>query len=661
MAKKKVATKKSTNSLKNSTGTVRKQTASPVASTEMLQAIPAHGRTEVPFQFQFPAHTDLKEDWLDFAYRMRRAHSSLCEVAANTSICVAGWAFRYRDQGGCVFVDLRDRTEIIQLMFDRSVIGDAFNEAEIIRSEFVLVVEGLLRKRTPENINPRLKNGSVEILVKKFKILNHSQTPPISLDEYQETHEDTRLKYRYLDMRRPEMRDALIARSRLNNALRAALESEGFLEVETPVLNKSTPEGARDFLVPARMSPGHFFALPQSPQLFKQILMVGGIEKYFQIVKCFRDEDLRADRQPEFTQLDLEMSFINEELLMETMERMLLRVMPAVFGIEWPETLPRLSYKEAMELYGKDAPDLRYDMKLVDIAEVASQSDFKVFKQIISEGGRVKALAVPGGARLSRKDIDELTAWVSQAYGAKGLAWMKHESNGLHSVVAKFFSKEQLVLISEMCKTNEGDIIFFGAGREDIVHATLANLREKLARDLNMIPEDAYAPVWITDFPLFEYDPGSGAIYSMHHPFTAPDPAQRDRLKDKDSFLKDKTPLRARAYDIVLNGSEIGGGSIRIHDPDVQADVFSILGISHEEAREKFGFFLDALAFGAPPHGGIAFGLDRILMLCLGRESIRDTIAFPKTQKGHCLLSESPSPVDVAQLRELRIALRPGT
>lgn len=575
------------------------------------------------------------------------------------TVGVSGWAFRYRDQGGCVFVDLRDRSGLIQLVFDQSTIPEKFASAERIRHEYVLAVAGVVRKRSPENVNPRLKSGDIEILVRDFEILNASETPPFELDEHTDVNEELRLKYRYLDMRREDLSHAMRMRSKLNQSIRRFLEGEGFLEVETPVLNKSTPEGARDFLVPARMTPGSFYALPQSPQLFKQILMVGGMERYFQIVKCFRDEDLRADRQPEFTQLDLEISFTTEDQIVSLMERMWAAVIQECFDIKIQLPLPQLTYHDAMERYGVDAPDVRFEMELRDVAELVARSEFKVFHTVLEQGGRVKALPVPGGALLSRKDIDDLTDWASRSFGAKGLAWIKHEPDGLKSAITKFFDADLLTDMSASLGTKPGDIIFFGAGPEAIVNATLGNLRVRLAKKLNLIPEGQWAFTWVRDFPLFDRDLKTGEIYSVHHPFTAPLENQLDIVMDADRFQKEATGVLSRAYDLVLNGSEIGGGSIRIHKPDVQNAVFKALGITEQEVSEKFGFFVNALKYGAPPHGGIAFGLDRVLMLFLKRESIRDVIAFPKTQKGHCLMSESPSEVSALQLQELSIKSLP--
>ncbi len=595
--------------------------------------------------------------WLDQVYRNRRPFLDFSKQSAGEEVFLTGWALRYRDQGGLIFVDLRDRSGLVQIVFDRSVVGDDFDIASGIRSEFVIALEGTVRERGPDAVNPKLATGEIEVLVRRFIVLNKSATPPFELDEYGEVGEEHRLRYRYLDLRREPMRDAMIMRSRLSQSIRRHLEDEQFLEVETPVLNKSTPEGARDFLVPSRLNPGTFYALPQSPQIFKQILMVAGMERYYQIVKCFRDEDLRADRQPEFTQLDMEYSFVSEELIMESIEKLWQKVFKEVFDLKLEIPVARISYADAMRDYGTDRPDLRFEMKLKDVADIAAESDFKVFRAHAEAGGPVKALPVPGGAALSRKEIDDLTNWVNRDFGAKGLAWLKHEEAGLKSVISKFFSPELLEKLAERCETKPGDLIFFAADRPHVVNATLGNLRNKMAERFELIPEDAWSFVWVTDFPLFEKDPDSGELYSVHHPFTAPRDEDLPILMDPERFKAEGENVLSRAYDLVLNGTEIGGGSIRIHRPETQQAVFSALGIGEEEAKEKFGFLLDALKFGAPPHGGIAFGIDRVLMLLLKRESIRDVIAFPKTQKGHGLMSESPSAVDEAQLKELRIRL----
>ncbi|MEQ8351370.1 MAG: aspartate--tRNA ligase [Leptospiraceae bacterium] len=590
---------------------------------------------------------------MDKAYRERVHCNDVNKGHDGKEIYVLGWVFRYRDQGGLIFIDLRDRSGIVQLVFDRSEISE-FDLASTIRSEFVLAVHGKVRLRDKEAINPSLNTGEVEILVGEFEILSKSQALPFPLDEYGDVGEETRLKFRYLDMRRDELRDAMIMRSRLNQAIRAYLEQRQYLEVETPVLNKSTPEGARDFLVPARLSPGKFYALPQSPQIFKQLLMVGGLERYFQIVKCFRDEDFRADRQPEFTQLDMELSFVDENMVMDELEGLWTSVLKTVFDVKLNTPFPRMSYHQAMEDYGSDRPDLRFEMKLVDVADIAMRSNFGVFKKALESGGRVKALCVPGGAKLSRKDIDDLTHWVQTDYRAGGLAWLKHEKEGLKSVISKFFEADQLEELSKATGSKEGDLILFGADKEYIVHATLGALRLRLAKQLNMIPADTYAVTWITDFPLFDRDE-NGELYSVHHPFTAPVDEDMAILEDPERFKKEGDKIRSRAYDLVINGSEVGGGSIRLHRFDAQMTVLNALGISQEDAEERFGFLLNALRYGAPPHGGIAFGLDRVMMLFMNRDSIRDVIAFPKTQRGTCLMSDSPSTVEIKQLQELRL------
>lgn len=596
----------------------------------------------------------IDKELLDSIYNKRTNCGDLTVNDEGKEVYILGWSFRYRDQGGVIFIDLRDRSGIVQIVFEESHLKN-YELATTIRYEYVLAIQGVVRKRTPETINPKIKTGEIEVFVNQFIILNTSRPLPFGLDEYVTLGEETRLRYRYLDLRRDEMQNAIITRSKLNLTLRRFLDEQGFLEIETPILNKSTPEGARDFLVPSRLQPGKFYALPQSPQIFKQILMASGFERYYQIVKCFRDEDLRADRQPEFTQLDLEMSFINEEIIMSIMEDLWRRTIKSIFDIDLPNPFPRITYKEAIENYGTDRPDLRFEMKLIDVADIAEKSEFQVFKTALQKGGRVKALCVPGGSELSRKDIDELTEWVKKDYKAGGLAWMKHEQDGLKSVISKFFTEEQLKELSHRCNSRVGDIIFFAADKEKIVHDTLGNLRLKLAKRFKMIPENQYACCWVVDFPLFERNLDTNELESVHHPFTAPVDQDLEILFDEEKFQSMGEKIRSRAYDMVINGVEVGGGSIRIHREDVQLLVLKRLGINEQEAREKFGFLLDALSFGAPPHGGIAFGLDRMLTLFLKKESIRDVIAFPKTQKGMCLMSGTPSEVEIKQLQELRI------
>ena len=608
-----------------------------------------------PAEEKTPRTPEMSE-WRQKVFQNRKYAVDLVSVETGETVYLTGWALRYRDQGGLVFVDLRDRSGLIQVVFDRSVCAEYFDAAVAIRSEFVLAIEGRLRERGADAINPKLETGKFEVLVDRLEVLNDSATPPFELDEFGDVGEEHRLRYRYLDLRRDDLKEAMNLRSRFNQSLRRNLEDEGFLEVETPVLNKSTPEGARDFLVPSRLNPGSFYALPQSPQIFKQLLMVGGIEKYYQIVKCFRDEDLRADRQPEFTQLDMEFSFVDMGLIMASIEKLFGSVFKEVFDVQLESPLPTISYHESLERFGTDRPDMRFGMELTDVADIAAASKFKVFKEVAESGGHVKALAVPGGAKLSRKDIDDLTNWVNKDFGAKGLAWLKHEEGGgLKSVISKFFTDEQLKVLAERCETKPGDIILFAADRPHVVAATLGNLRLRLAERFELIPKDTWSFTWVVDFPLFERDPDSGELFSVHHPFTSAAEEDLEILFDQERFQKEGDKIRSQAYDLVLNGTEIGGGSVRIHRRDVQQAVFQALDINEEEANEKFGFLLEALKYGAPPHGGIAFGIDRIIMLALGRESIRDVIAFPKTQKGHCLMSETPGPVDPKQLRELRI------
>ncbi|MDA8365157.1 MAG: aspartate--tRNA ligase [Gammaproteobacteria bacterium] len=569
------------------------------------------------------------------------------------AVQLCGWVHSRRDHGGVIFVDLRDRAGVVQVVFDPGNTA-AFSAAEGVRSEYVLRVEGEVRRRPPGTENPHLHSGMVEVLAKSLEVLNRSEPLPFQLDE-PEINESVRLKYRYLDLRRDRMHRNMLLRHSITRTLRRFLEDHDFVEIETPVLTKSTPEGARDYLVPSRTHPGHFFALPQSPQLFKQLLMVAGFERYFQVTRCFRDEDLRADRQPEFTQLDIETSFLDEDGIMRLMEEMIRTVFRTVLAVELPDPFPRMTYAESMARFGVDRPDLRVALELVEIADLVGKSDFKVFAQAANQpGGRVAALRLPQGGRLSRKDIDDYTAYVA-GFGAKGLAYIKVNDaargrDGLQSPILKFLSDEVLSAVMERCCAATGDIIFFGADQAKVVNDALGALRIRLGHDLGLV-EQAWKPVWIVDFPMFEYSGEERRWQSLHHPFTAPKENDRERVDiDPQNAL-------SRAYDMVLNGSEIGGGSIRIHRSEVQEKVFELLGIGAQEAQAKFGFLLDALKFGAPPHGGIAFGLDRITAIMVGADSIRDVIAFPKTQKAACLLTDAPSTVDEAQLRELHIRL----
>ncbi len=566
-------------------------------------------------------------------------------------ICVMGWVQRRRDHGGLIFIDLRDRDGIIQLALDPDRDPAAHSKAEQVRNEFVLAARGKVSPRPEGTVNPKMKTGEVEIEISELLILNRSETPPFMIDEYSEVAESIRLKYRYLDLRRPALQNNLRMRHLVAKTVRNFLDGEGFIEVETPVLTKSTPEGARDYLVPSRVNPGNFFALPQSPQLFKQLLMVSGYDRYFQIVKCFRDEDLRADRQPEFTQIDCELSFVSRDDVMDVMEGMVASIFQAAIGVELTLPMPRLAYAEAMDRFGVDNPDLRFDLELVTITDLVENSDFKVFASVAKSGGLVKALNAKGCATFSRKELDDLTEFV-KIYGAKGLAWVKMTEEGWQSPIAKFFTADELSALNAKLDAEVGDLLLFVADQPSITNEALGRLRGHLGQKLGLGKKDVYTFVWITDFPLLEWDGGEKRHVAVHHPFTAP--------LEEDIALLDTEPgkARAQAYDLVLNGSEVGGGSIRIHDQAVQSRMFELLGIEAAEAREKFGFLLDALSFGAPPHGGIAFGLDRLMMILTGADSIRDVIAFPKTQKATCLLSEAPNEVSEKQLQELAIRLR---
>ncbi len=578
------------------------------------------------------------------------------ESLIGQTVTLCGWAQRRRDHGGVIFIDLRDREGLVQVVADPDQV-EAFAAANECRNEFVLSIAGVLRARPAGTENPQMPSGKVELMATRIEILNRSEPVPFPLDE-EDIAENLRLKYRYLDLRRPEMLGRLRLRHRVTAFVRHYLDSAGFMDVETPVLTRSTPEGARDYLVPSRTQPGHFFALPQSPQLFKQLLMVAGIDRYYQITRCFRDEDLRADRQPEFTQIDIEASFVDEEAVMGIAEPMIRGLFAEVLDVALPNPFPRISYADAMHRFGVDRPDLRNPLELTELSDLMRTVDFKVFREAAERPrGRVACLRVPGGAQISRAQIDQYTQFAA-IYGAKGLAYIKvnaldQGAEGLQSPIVKFLSAEVIQAILQRSGAAAGDILFFGADSAKVVNEALGNLRNRLAADLHLLAGE-WRPVWVTDFPMFDYDEKDDSWTSTHHPFTAPQNAYLEALAENPGAAL------ARAYDLVLNGNEIGGGSIRIHQAAVQEKVFAALGINSEEARDKFGFLLDALHYGAPPHGGLAFGLDRLVMLMSGAETIRDVIAFPKTQKAGCLLTEAPGVVADKQLQELGIRLRPG-
>jgi aspartyl-tRNA synthetase len=577
---------------------------------------------------------------------------SINSADIDKEVTLYGWVDRRRDHGGVIFLDLRDREGIVQVVFDPDT-QEHFQLANKVRNEYVLQVKGRVRARSEATVNANMSTGQIEVLGKELEILNSAATPPFQLDEHISVGEDVRLKYRYIDLRRPEMLEKLKLRSRVTSSIRRYLDDNGFLDIETPILTKATPEGARDYLVPSRTHEGKFFALPQSPQLFKQLLMVSGMDRYYQIAKCFRDEDLRADRQPEFTQIDIETSFMDDQQIMSVTEDMIRGLFKEVLEVDLGE-FPRMPYAEAMLRFGSDKPDLRIPFELVDVNDLMQQVDFKVFNGPANDPkGRVAALKIPGGAKISRKQIDGYTKFVS-IYGAKGLAWIKINDvsagiEGLQSPILKFMPDEIVTQMMTRLEVADGDIVFFGADKTNIVNEAIGALRVKIGEDLDMI-DGAWAPLWVVDFPMFEEN-SEGNLTSIHHPFTAPACSPEELEKNPEQAL-------SIAYDMVLNGTELGGGSIRIHQPDMQQAVFRVLGIGEEEAQEKFGFLLDALKYGAPPHGGLAFGLDRLVMLITGAKSIRDVIAFPKTQSAACVMTDAPGNADNKQLKELHIRVR---
>ncbi|EFR42000.1 aspartate--tRNA ligase [Selenomonas sp. oral taxon 137 str. F0430] len=568
-------------------------------------------------------------------------------VGGEVSLC--GWVSRRRDHGGLIFVDMRDRSGLVQIVFDEAVMaGGTFHDAEALRSEFVIAVRGNVRARSADTVNPNMETGEVEIVVSELRILNKAKTPPFYIQDGIDVDEMIRLRYRYLDLRRPEMQANIMLRHRVAKIMRDFFDRSGFLEIETPMLCKSTPEGARDFLVPSRLNAGEFYALPQSPQIFKQLLMVSGFEKYFQIVRCFRDEDLRADRQPEFTQLDIEMSFMDQESILSLMEELVKEVFEKTLGAHIETPLPRMSWDEAMERFGSDKPDLRFGMELRDITEYVGGSEFKVFNAVMEAGGRVKVINVEGYANIPRRELDGLVTYV-QNYGAKGLAWIQYTEEGVKSPFKKFYADETFETIKNAVGAKTGDLLLVVADQPAVVAQALGELRLEMGRRRGLIDPDALSFLWVVDFPMFEYSAEEKRYKAMHHPFTAP------RDEDIPMLATDPGKVKANAYDMVLNGVEIGGGSLRIYRSDLQEQVFETLGLSPEEAREKFGFMMNAFEYGTPPHGGLAFGLDRLVMLMAKRRSIRDVIPFPKTQSASDVMCQAPSPVDEKQLRELYI------
>ncbi|ATV04318.1 TPA: aspartate--tRNA ligase [Staphylococcus aureus] len=575
------------------------------------------------------------------------------EAFLGQEITLKGWVNNRRDLGGLIFVDLRDREGIVQVVFNPAFSEEALKIAETVRSEYVVEVQGTVTKRDPETVNPKIKTGQVEVQVTNIKVINKSETPPFSINEENvNVDENIRLKYRYLDLRRQELAQTFKMRHQITRSIRQYLDDEGFFDIETPVLTKSTPEGARDYLVPSRVHDGEFYALPQSPQLFKQLLMISGFDKYYQIVKCFRDEDLRADRQPEFTQVDIEMSFVDQEDVMQMGEEMLKKVVKEVKGVEINGAFPRMTYKEAMRRYGSDKPDTRFEMELIDVSQLGRDMDFKVFKDTVENDGEIKAIVAKGAAeQYTRKDMDALTEFVN-IYGAKGLAWVKVVEDGLTGPIGRFFETENVETLLKLTGAEAGDLVMFVADKPNVVAQSLGALRVKLAKELGLIDETKLNFLWVTDWPLLEYDEDAKRYVAAHHPFTSPKEADIAKLGTAPEEAE------ANAYDIVLNGYELGGGSIRIHDGELQEKMFEVLGFTKEQAQEQFGFLLDAFKYGAPPHGGIALGLDRLVMLLTNRTNLRDTIAFPKTASATCLLTNAPGEVSDKQLEELSLRIR---
>ncbi len=588
---------------------------------------------------------------------LKRTHNcgQLRSSDIGKTIVLSGWVHSYRDHGNLVFIDLRDRDGLIQLVFDPEREPKTHRLARSARCEWVIAAKGVVEHRSEGMENPKLATGEIEIAVDKLEILNIAKTPPFEMDTTENISEELRLIYRYIDLRRPAMQEKLRVRHKVTKIVRDYFDETGFWEIETPMLGKSTPEGARDFLVPSRLYKGSFYALPQSPQLFKQILMVSGVDKYFQIVRCFRDEDPRADRQAEFTQIDVEMSFVDSDDVISVNEKLIARIWKEILGLDIPLPIPQMSYKQAMDDYGIDRPDIRFEMKLKDISDIAEKCEFKIFTSTIKKAGVVKGLCAPGGGKYSRSDIEKTFTNFAADFGAKGLAWFKvgkSQNDGkleLTSSIAKFFSDDQKQQIIDRFGAKENDLLLFVADNKATANKALAALRVMLAKKLELYNENQYAFIWVVDFPLFEWNQGEKRYDSLHHPFTAPVPEDIEKLET------DPANIRSQAYDLVVNGSEIGGGSVRIHDQKVQSKVFALLNISEQQAQDRFGFFLKALEYGAPPHGGIAFGLDRLIMLLTGTDNIRDVIAFPKTQRGQCLLTEAPSQVDQSQLDELNL------